>query len=364
MSARADKSGSPNEKIIGGVFGFEIPALSNHGMPLPFAGTHDHVQYFLNLRCALKVFCDAKHPRSVWLPSYLCEALLHPFTHNQIPIHYYPVDSKLEAPDSKWIEGLQPGDLVIVIHYFGFANSGFPTAQVASKGALLVEDASQALFLPQQFNESACIIYSPRKFLGVPEMGIMASRSDTGTEAVVLAAPPSDWWKLAIAMLQKRRDFDLVGGDNEWFGLFQQVESQFPLGSYAPSDLSKMIFISGTDYDDIRVRRRENYFRLLEKLENYAMFPHVGQNIVPLGFPVLVDPDRRDRILRHLYGKRIYPPVHWRISGVVPSEFRASHTLSNSIVTLICDQRYTLEDMDRQALEFIRAQRDEREATS
>ncbi|MFL6464665.1 MAG: hypothetical protein ACJ73N_09690 [Bryobacteraceae bacterium] len=342
-------------KVIGGVFGFECPALSNNGVSLPFAGAHDQVQYFLNFRCALKVLCDAQRPRAAWLPSYLCEALLRPFTHNQIPIHYYPVDSSLKTVNHDWIEELHPGDLVIVIHYFGFANSSFPAARVASKGALLVEDASQALFLPQQFSESACIVYSPRKFLPVPEMGVMASRSDTGTEAAMLAAPPDHWWKSAIAMMQKRRDFDLVGGNNEWFSLFQQVESQFPLGSYAPSDLSKMLLTCGTDYEHIRARRRENYFRLREKLEGYAMFSHMGENTIPLGFPVLVDPRRRDGILRRLYEKRIYPPVHWRINGIVPPEFCASHTVSNSIMTLICDQRYTLEDMDRQAWEFTRA---------
>ena len=349
--------------MIGGVFGFECPTLSNDGGSLPFAGAHDKVGYFLNVRCALKVFCDLQRPRSVWLPSYLCEALLHPFTHHQIPIHYYPVESNLKTINSEWIEELHPGDLVIVIHYFGFANSDFPAARVASKGALLVEDASQALFLPQQFSESACIVYSPRKSLPVPEMGVMASQRNIGTEAVTLAAPPEHWWKSAIAMMQKRHDFDLVGGDNEWFGLFQQVESQFPLGSYAPSDLSKMLVTCGTNYDGIRARRRENYFRLREKLGEYAMFPHIGEHTVPLGFPVLVDPCRRDGILRHLYEKCIYPPVHWRIKGIVPPEFGASHTVSQSIMTLICDQRYTLEDMDRQAREFTRAQDSARGAT-
>lgn len=248
---------------------------------------------------------------------------------------------------------LQVDDLVVVIHYFGFANRDFPAAEVSSKGALLVEDASQALFLPQQFSQSACVVYSPRKFLAVPESGIMVSKGNTGTETVALAAPPYAWWKSAIAMMQKRHDFDLTGGNNEWFSLFQQIESQFPLGSYNASDLSKMLLTCGVDYESIRVRRRENYLRLLGNLEKYALFPQIAQDTVPVGFPVLVDPSRRDYILRCLYEKRIYPPVHWRIHGVVPSEFQTSHTTSNSIMTLICDQRYTSDDMDRQASEFI-----------
>ncbi len=358
MLAGALENSSSSRKIIGGAFGFECPVLSNDAGRLPFAEERDQIQYFLNARCALTVFCDVRRPRVAWLPSYLCESLLHPFVRCRVPVRYYPVDLDLKVRDTEWVKELQPGDWVIAVHYFGFANSDFPAAQIVGSGALLLEDASQALFLPRQFDESTCIVYSPRKFLAVPELGVMVSRKEIGTEAVALAAPPDNWWKLAIATMQKRREFDLIGGNNEWFSLFQQVESQFPLGPYAASDLSKMLLTCGVDYGNIRTRRRENYFRLLEKLEKYALFPQIGPQTVPLGFPVLVDPGRRNRILQCLYEKGIYPPVHWRINGVVPSEFSASHAISNSMMTLICDQRYTVEDMDKQASEFLHMQQE------
>jgi hypothetical protein len=47
--------------------------------------------------------------------------------------------------------------------------------------------------------------------------------------------------------------------------------------------------------------------------------------------------------------------VHWRIDGVVPEEHHESYLLSRRILTLICDQRYTICDMARQAATFLSA---------
>lgn len=343
----------PDTKLLGGVFGLASPDISSDSTSPPFANAN--AQYFLNLRCALKVLCDVLRPLSVWLPSYLCDSLLDPFLHNRVPTRFYAVDSNLKLETSAWIDELRENDLVIAIHYFGFANGEFPAPEIKKRGALVVEDASQALFVTQQFAESACILYSPRKFLGVPDSGVMVSNRSTGTEEVALEEPPIKWWKLAVATVQNRRDFDLSGGTNSWFSLFQRVESQFPLGSYAASGLSKMLVSCGTNYGSIRARRRENYLRLLAQLGEYALFPELPPDIVPLGFPVRVDPRTRDLVLRRLYEKNIYPPVHWRIDGVVPHVFASSHALAQAIMTLLCDQRYTSEDMDRQAREFIAA---------
>ena len=343
----------PRAKVVGGVLGLACPDLGTDSISPPFANTN--VQYFLNFRCALKVLCDVVRPRAAWLPSYLCGSLLDPLLHNRIPIRFYAVDSSLKLETPAWMDEIRADDLVIVIHYFGFPNREFPASEAKQRGAILVEDASQALYVRQQFPESTCILYSPRKFLGVPDSGVMVSARSTGTESTVLQDPPNEWWKLAVATVQKRRDFDLIGGANTWFSLFQRVESEFPLGSYRASDLSKMLVSCGTNYSAIRVRRRENYLRLLEALGEYALFPELPGDAVPIGFPLRMDRQMRDIVLERLYDKNIYPPVHWRIDGIVPQLFRQSHLLAQTTMTLLCDDRYSLEDMDRQTCEFIAA---------
>jgi hypothetical protein len=70
------------------------------------------------------------------------------------------------------------------------------------------------------------------------------------------------------------------------------------------------------------------------------------EQVVPLGFPVRIEAAVRDRVLRLLHAKRVYAPVHWKIDGVAPSL---------SLLTLVCDQRYSPGDMTLQAHEFKKA---------
>jgi hypothetical protein len=245
--------------------------------------------------------------------------------------------------------------VVLVIHYFGFANTTFPADQLKLRGAVIIEDASQGLFVKQQYPESICIVYSPRKFFGVPDGGVLATSRMDAIRRQPLEPPPTEWWKAAFAVTQMRREFDLVGEENRWFLLFRHVEETFPVGPYYSSDLARMLIETGTDYGPIRRARRQNYLALAERLNEFALFPVLGEDTVPLGFPVCVDAAQRDAVLKCLYNEKIYPPVHWRIDGIVPEEHHESHLLSRRILTLICDQRYTICDMARQAATFLSA---------
>jgi len=324
-------------RTLGGVFGLEHPCASARSL---FRGRR--VQYFLSVRCALKALVEAHRPGTVWLPSYVCGSILTPFLESNV--RFYSVDERLSVARNAWIEEIRPGDLVLVIHYFGFPNLTFPAREVAGKRALLVEDASQALFLEQQFPESTCILYSPRKFLGVPDAGVMVSDRETGTEPLELQPPPLDWWSSAVEMSLSRREYDLTGRPNDWFAKFQRVESEYPVGLFRASDLSRML-LHAVDYDAIRNRRRENYQRLRELVGDFAVFRDLGPVVVPLGFPVRVESTLRDQVLAQLHVARIYAPVHWRID----------HIPSRSVMTLLCDQRCTLDDIEAQARAFLSA---------
>jgi hypothetical protein len=75
------------QRVMGGLFGLETVGLTNGDQPSPFAGSH--VSYFLSARCALYAVCQSVKPRLVWLPSYLCSAILDPFRSLEIPVRYY-----------------------------------------------------------------------------------------------------------------------------------------------------------------------------------------------------------------------------------------------------------------------------------
>ena len=126
--------------------------------------------------------------------------------------------------------------------------------------------------------------------------------------------------------------------------MFQWVEANGPLEPCRMSDLSEAI-LQIVDWSTIKKRRRRNYEFLSSELGDLAIFPDLSRDVVPLGFPVRLP--NRDRVRRSLFNDRIYPPVHWDVAGLVPSEFAASHRLASQIMTLPCDQRYDQDDMLR-----------------
>jgi hypothetical protein len=332
--------------ILGGAFGLQTPGAA---VEPPFRARY--VRFFLSVRCILRALIETHKPKSAWLPSYLCREILTPFKQAQVAVRFYAIDSQLRVSgDHGWIGEIQAGDLVLVIHYFGFPDRSFPAREIAERGALLIEDASQALFCPQQFPESLGILYSPRKFLGVPDSGVLVSDAETGLESMKLEPPPDAWWRAALKVSLNRREFDLTGQPDNWFVQFQQVERDFPVGPFRASDLSRTLLLS-MDYAAMRARRRANYARLLELAERHAVFPVLGPDVVPLGFPIRVE--KRDELLSRLHAAKIYAPVHWRIEGTAPPVFRESHELSATSITLLCDQRCTLRDMERQAAELF-----------
>jgi hypothetical protein len=339
--------------VIGGLFGLEVRSTPGSTEGSPFSSSR--LGYFLSARCAIHRICCYLKPKMVWLPSYLCSAVIEPFSKLGVSVRYYHAGPRFKKSPIDWVQEVESGDLVLVIHYFGFPNESLPADQLNRRGGVIVEDASQALFAKQQYPDSFCIVFSPRKFFGVPDGGVLATSHLNLLDVQTLEPPPTDWWMNACAILQMRREFDLLGGENRWFPLFRRVENSFPLGPYRSSDLAKMLIDAGTDYEFMKKARRENYSALLRRLGEFALFPQLDDETVPLGFPVCVDASRRDEILNRLHAEGIYAPVHWRLEGIVPEEYCDSHLLSRRILTLICDQRYTICDMARQADAFLSA---------
>jgi len=272
-----------------------------------------------------------------------------------VDVRYYDGRPHFTEASGLWLKQVMPNDIVVAIHYFGFPNRTLPAAELVSRGATIIEDASQGFFVEPHYPETSFIVYSPRKFFGVPDGGVLISLKKRDYTTFALSAPPTQWFERALAVPQMRKDFDRCGGNNKWFDLFQEVEATFPLGLFRCSDLTRATLETGIGYENVKVIRRSNYEVLTKRLSEFALFAELDGSTVPLGFPVFVEANRRDAVLEALFRQQIYPPVHWRLEGSVPDEYSESHQLSQRIMTLICDQRYGPADMERQADAFLTA---------
>ena len=90
-----------------------------------------------------------------------------------------------------------------------------------------------------------------------------------------------------------------------------------------------------------------------EKRKSNAEYLHKG--LQRLNIEHLFDPSRiplfipiihknRDQIRKVLFADNVFPPVHWPVMNVAA---QGNNELYNVELSLICDQRYDVEDMDR-----------------
>jgi hypothetical protein len=329
-------------RIVGGMFGF--PDAGPFGRPRPAFLAAPHLA-LVNGRSAIALVVDGVGASRVWIPSYICAAVVEA-ARPRADVRFYPIDEHLCSAEREWISDVRRGDVVIVVDYFGFPFDGAIASELRSRGGTVLRDACQALLTDAKENEADFTVFSPRKFVGVPDGGILRCAGPLGDDRPLDEAP-AIWSLDALRAVIWRGNYDSGEDGCDWFGLFQRVESEAPIGRFAMSAVSHALLARAFDWNDIAARRCANYRLLADRFPMHALFPHLRGGVVPLGFPMRVR--NRDGLRRSLFANRIYPPVHWPIPLDVPAAFTASHRLSGDILTIPCDQRYGAADMERVA---------------
>ncbi len=337
-------------RIVGGMFGLKVERDANCTAPRFLAKAHVLTS---TARSGFALVVEHLRPSRVWMPSYLCDVLLKAVAGSIVRL--YAIDSSLQIASDEWTRQVQPQDLVVFIDYFGFPTDTDLVKAVKQRQAWVLEDACQALLSAVSNPLSDFVLYSPRKFLGVPDGGVVIMNNGELPLPGQLPGPPPEWWLRAVHASVLRHEFDRFGGERGWYDLFQRVEASGPVRPCRMSELSQLLLRYHFDYRSIAERRKTNYQTLLQMLGEYALFGDLQDGVVPLGFPVRLR--NRDEVRRQLFEENIYPPVHWTIDGSVPKAFAGSHKLSRQILTLVCDQRYDRSDMERMACVFIQEAR-------
>jgi dTDP-4-amino-4,6-dideoxygalactose transaminase len=332
--------------IVGGMFGLHHATVGAPAPPFLQGGEI----LTLNGRSAIRLVTEKLSPATVWLPSYLCEAAVEAMTRPGMQIRFFAVSYDLTIDPDAAFENVRAGDLVVLIDYFGVPSPPELAAAARQRQAWILKDASQALLTEGVDAGADFVVFSPRKFVGVPDGGIL--RPVHGWhDQLSLGEPPRDCWLQALAASALRALFDMTGEDLGWFGMYQASEIAAPIGPYTMSALSQELLTTGINFAEMAERRVINYGVLSSLLHECALIPSLPPGAVPLGFPIRI-PDRA-RARQALFAERIYPMVHWPIEGVVPRAFTESHRLADELLTLPCDQRYDGADMERIAATIL-----------
>lgn len=306
--------------------------------------------YTLCGRTALElVLRDAMQARSVrkaYLPSYCCHTMIEPFSAKGIEVVFYPVffgDMGLcwdfnESNDC---------DLVLLMDYFGFRSEHtFRIAQnQKAKGKLVLYDATHSLFC-ENMDYTGCdyVFGSVRKWFGVSAGFCAKAGSWTSFPALKRNVA---YTRMRNAAFDDKRRF--IAGEpvdkQRFLNAFSQAEESLETDyiGYGPDTESAQI-LETVNVAYIRRKRRENAAYLQQALghaETIRFLLPPQKADCPLFVPILLPQGQRDGLRRHLIENQIYCPVHW------PAPEGAVSNIYARELSLVCDQRYSVADMER-----------------
>ncbi|MHB8110074.1 MAG: aspartate aminotransferase family protein [Syntrophorhabdaceae bacterium] len=285
-----------------------------------------------------------KNENKVLIPSYLCPTILIPFDRLNIKYDFYQVNSNLEIDANDLRAKLDPAvKAVFLIDYFGFPSRIDPDIiDVLRDGNItIIEDIVQSFFsdLPSIGNIA---FNSFRKFLPI-DGSVIISDQDIGSTS---AGSCSSYFIRKFTG-QWLRYFHIRYGiiPEKWFlRLFEHAEKYYYSdNSCSFSNINRYV-LSRCDIEALKMTRRKYFKQLLSYFSKQALFKNLPDNVVPLGFPIVVK--NRDFLRRKLREKNIFCPVHWKLNDSIDREkYRESWLLSENILTIPIQERNTETDI-------------------
>ena len=296
--------------------------------------------------------------REVLLPSYLCPSILNALAPLGLSFAFYQVQPDLSIDLEDLARQAHGQRAVYFINYFGFNQP--PEAQAAlrglqEKGVLVVEDNAQAAFHPHPLGDFA--FSSLRKFCA-HDGGYLTTQLDVSAIIAKYADVPNRRLPVIRAYRQKLADYIYQDLDiyDELQALYTRAEELYDSDRVVLGDPFEQAEIERLDWAGIRRARRDNYAYLLEAIAGIEVvrpiFPEPqADNNMPLGLPVYVEGIARDRLQDKLGEAGIGLTAHWaelagdpRLNGNA-----AAVEMANRMLTLVCDQRTSRNQMDYQA---------------
>ncbi len=316
---------------------------------------HYEVAYTLSGRTALDMIIEdiisRKQVSRVYLPSYCCHTMILPFQRHGIQAEFYDV---LPGPGGIVCGfGENSCDIIFLIQYFGYEVPGIHdfARQEKERGKIIIYDDTHSLFSGFEKPCADYIMASCRKWFGV-NAGFAACRTMWNIKGP--SAGNDVYVNKRTEAFDLKADYIRNGApeDKEHFlRLFREAEEllETDYSRYAPDERS-MEILKKTDTRKLIEKRRKNAAVLKEGLgqtgaQCRVLYPHIGEKDCPLFVPVIV-PRNRDALRKYLIEHEIYLPVHWPASKAHNLN-QESRRLYETELSVVCDQRYDTEDMER-----------------
>lgn len=306
-----------------------------HGLELPFFGKNiDKAIIKTNsARSALKVILSAVSARKLWLPAYICDAVVNAVKSLGVEIEFYKIDKCFDVDASI---NLGEREYILIVDYFGVSARSVDRSLKRFGHASTIVDCSQAYF--SEHAGALATVWSPRKFFGLPDGGLLYS-----DDARIKKPANRDTTSTTrMTHLISR----LINGPEMTYQEYQDAEKAIAESpALGISYLTERLLYS-VDNEGARATRIRNARYLHDCLADYNQLNlDFGPDTAPLCYPLLpnVNTTSRSELINH----RVFAPCYWpEVLTRVKEESFEWNLVTNGLF-LPCDQRCTLDDMNR-----------------
>lgn len=354
---------------IGSIFEIDVNSFFDREITefyLPFMknGEYKYTQLFNTGRSAIEYLFKSlgkenKHEGNVLVPSFVCSSVTDAIKRAGFSYEYYKISKELKVN----IEDLnnritQDVKYIFIVHYFGtYSDRNLVKLlnNLKYKGIEIIEDVSHALYT---YNEEGIgygdyVLGSIRKWIPIPDGGFLSSKRDI--PKIELEEGENTYSQnYLIAQIMKfnyLNEKELIENSSKKTKYLDlnSVAMDSLFNDYTLRNITKIsdIYIKSYDMDAVISKRVENYDYLYENIKIIQnIYPLIKRKPGEVPFGFVIFSDKRDSLFRYLIDNDIYCNIHWKLDEEkLIADSKLKH-VSNNIMTIPCDQRYGIKEMD------------------
>ena len=318
---------------IGSEF-WDVPTINRRNSLFP-----ESTQWYLSGRSALiAIIAELGKARSVSFPSWCCESMIRPFVDANFSIDYYPV----VLENGELVRKVRTdSDVLFLMDYFGFST---PIPDLRGFDGVVIRDVTHSLF-STTYSDADYYFGSLRKWCGVWTGGYAWTKD--GHKLEIGSKSGQEYESLRKRAMEEKSEY--IKGkrtDKGYRMVFDAAEEVLENVGIAPAANRDVELAHGLDVDEIKKRRRANAEVFQSVFPEWLIFQKNAPTDTPMFVPVLVPDGKRDALWRYLILHDMYCPIHWPVGEYHRLDERTAFIYQNEL-SLVCDQRYTEEDMNR-----------------
>ena len=268
----------------------------------------------------------------IWVPIYQCDSIRETLEKKGVEICFYHIDKDWNPLDIE----VADDDAVLLVNYYGIMSSG-RMAELVKPYKHAIFDCAQAFFCRSV--EGALMVYSCRKFVGVPDGAYVIGKG----AHKYMEEYPQCYSSDTAAYLLKRIEYGCEGK-----GYKARSLNEHRIDAEDCMKMSKLTrtLMDAEDYAYDCQKRKENFayaHSLLGDINKINPTKYMDEETIPMVYPLVVEDDN---LIKRLFAAKHFQGHWWSYICDEQPEMSFEYWISRYVIPITIDQRYGKNEID------------------